>query len=244
LINSITTTENPEASKPRPESAPAAIAPTAARAPALPSAGMVTVVKHPVAQHALTMLRNKLTPPHQFRTSSNQLLVALMQEATRTLPTRAETVPTEKETAMGHVLSKPLVFLTIARHGLGLAHRMAEFFPDLLVGTISYDPATSGPHSDARLHLPNAPALGDVRVIVFDPIVATGTSASRAVRLVRRVGAKDVALVNFVVSASGLETIQSRAPELQIWTAAINGKLDPKRGPMPGVGDFAARMFG
>ncbi len=205
---------------------------------------MVTVVRHPVAQHALTMLRNKLTPPHQFRTSSNQLLIALMHEATRSLPTHAETVPTEKESVVGHVLSKPLVFLAIARHGLGLAHRMVEFFPDLLVGTISVEPTTNGQPADARLHLPNAPALGDARVIVFDPIVASGASASRAVGLVRRVGAKDVSLVSFVVSESGLEMVQSRAPELQVWTAAIDAKLDTRRGPVPGVGDFAARMFG
>lgn len=210
----------------------------------LPSAKMVTVVAHPVAQHALTMLRHKLTSPHEFRMSSNHLLVALIQEATRSLPTHTETVPTQHESTLGHVLTKPMVFLTLRRQGLGMAHRMADFFPRLLVGTISYDPAANGQPAEARLHLANAPALGDTHVIIFDPIVATGASASRAVGLVRRVGAIDVSLVSFVMSATGLETIQSRAPELRVWTAAIDKKLDARKGPIPGVGDFAARMFG
>ncbi len=243
MINSSTTTETPEISKPRP-AAPAEVTAPAARTAAPPSAKAVTVVKHPIAQHALTMLRNKLTSPHHFRTSSNQLLISLMHEATRSLPTHSETVPTEKEPVVGQVLAKPVVFLTVARHGLGLAHRMAEIFPDLLVGTISYDPAANGQQSDARLHLPNAPALGDARVIIFDPIVATGASAGRAVGLVRRVGAKDISLVSFVMSEAGLEAVQARAPELLVWTAAIDGKLDPRKGPIPGVGDFAARIFG
>ena len=210
----------------------------------LPSVKMVTVVEHPVAQHALTMLRNKQTPPHQFRTFSNQLLVALVMEATRSLPTRAESVAAAGQTALGHVIAKPIVFLAVARSGLGLAHRMVEFFPDLLVGTISYDVSAAGQTPDPRLHLPNAPALRDARVIVFDPIVATGASASLAISLVRRTGASDISLVSFLVSAPGLNQIQENAPDLRVWTASIEPKLDARRGPMPGVGDFPARLFG
>jgi len=210
----------------------------------LPSAKMVTVVEHPVAQHALTMLRNKQTPPHQFRTFSNQLLVALVMEATRSLPTRAETVAVAGQTELGHVIAKPIVFLAVGRSGLGLAHRMVEFFPDLLVGTISYDVSASGQTPDPRLHLSNAPALRDARVIVFDPIVATGASASLAISLVRRTGASDISLVSFLVSAPGLNQVQESAPDLRVWAASIEPKLDARRGPMPGVGDFPARLFG
>ena len=71
-----------------------------------------------------------------------------------------------------------------------------------------------------------------------------GASASRAISLVRRSGAVDLALVTFVVSAPGLSHIQANAPDLQIWTAARDDKLDARHGPLPGVGDFAARLFG
>lgn len=205
---------------------------------------MVMVVKHPVAQHALTVLRNKHTPPHQFRTSSNQLLVALLMEAIRTVPTRAENVATAGDEAVGQVMMKPVVLLAIERQGVGLAHRMVEIFPDMLVGTIGFDNSSNGQRGNVRLHLSNAPALGDARVIVFDPVVATGASARRAIGLVRRGGATDIALVSFVVSTPGLDHLQTDMPELHVWTAAIESKLDSRRGPLPGVGDFAARLFG
>jgi len=196
-------------------------------------------VRHPVAQHALTMLRNRLTAPHQFRSSSNQLLSALLHEATRSVPLRTKSVTVDKEPVAGQVFAKPVVFLTIARHALGFGHRMAELFPELLVGTISYDPAAHG----RRINLPNAPAFGDAKVIIFDPVVATGTSSGRAVGLVRRIGATDISLLSFVISTSGLEAIHARVPEVQVWTGAIDPKLDAHKGPLPGVGDFAARMF-
>ena len=212
--------------------------------PALPSSKKVTVVKHPVAQHALTALRSKLTAPHDFRTISNQLLVMLVMEATRTLPTREESVPGPADVVVGQTLAKPVVFLTIARQSLGLAHRMADFFPDLLVGSISLGHAEGGQQSVARLHLPHAPALSDARVIIFDPIVATGSSSSRAINLIRRSGASDISLVSFVISDPGLSRVQATFPDLAVWTAAIDFKLDARRGPLPGVGDFAERLYG
>jgi uracil phosphoribosyltransferase len=202
------------------------------------------VVDHPVAQHALTMLRNKHTAPHQYRAISHYLLVLLLAESTRNLPIRPETVATFSDDVVGQVLAKPVVLLTVARHGLGLANRMIEFFPDMMVGAISFDPSKKGGRQELRLHLANAPALSDARVILFDPVVSTGSSSSAAIQLVRRAGATDVSLVSFVVSDSGLTRIQADFQNLYIWTAAIDAKCDARRGPMPGIGAFAERMHG
>jgi uracil phosphoribosyltransferase len=217
---------------------------TATNGSAFPLSKRVTVTKHPIAQHALTVLRNPLTPPPRFRTISNQLLVMLVMDATRTLPLRGESAAGSGDDGSGQVVAKPVVFLTVARHGLGLAHRMVDFFPDLLIGAISFDAGQSGNGSESRLHLPNAPALSDARVILFQPVVATGGSSSRAISLVRRSGATDIALVSFLVSAPGLGRLQSSFPDLSVWTASIENKLDARRGPLPGIGDFAERLYG
>jgi uracil phosphoribosyltransferase len=94
------------------------------------------------------------------------------------------------------------------------------------------------------LHIANAPALADVRVILFDPVVASGGSVSQALNLLRRCGAIDVSLISFLVSLPGLSRLQSSFPDLTVWTAAIDSELDPKRGPLPGLGNFAERLYG
>ena len=189
-------------------------------------------------------LRNKRTAPAQFRVVTNQLLVLLTLEATRSMPTRDELVETHSTTHTGQVLAKPVVFLSIARHGLGLAHGVADFFPDLLVGTISLDRHGDHPGAEPRLHLVNAPALGDARVILFDPVVATGFSASQALNFIRRSGATDITLLSFLASFQGLSRLQTASPDLSVWTAGIDSDWDSKRGPMPGLGNFAERLYG
>jgi uracil phosphoribosyltransferase len=228
----------------------------------------VNVSEHPLAQHALMAMRNRHTAPRQFRQISNQLLVLLAIEATRTLPTRDESVETASggevtsppwprngsaagedgktspATHAGQVLAKPVVFLSITRHGLGLAHDLAEFFPDMHVGTISLDRTGDGGGAEPRLHLVNAPALGEARVILFAPVVASGISAAAALNLIRHSGATDITLVCFLISFQGLTRLQSAQPDLMVWTAGIDSEWDSKRGALPGLGDFAARLYG
>ena len=215
-----------------------------ARASVAPPTKKMMIVDHPVAQHALTSLRNKQTPPHQFRFISHSLLVLLLAESTRNLPVGSETVPTFSDEVVGQVLAKSIVLLAVSRHGLGLANRMMDFFPTLLVGAISSDSTQKGRRPEPRLHLANAPALSDTRVILFDPVVSTGASSDAAVQLVRRAGATDISLISFVISSSGLTRIQGASPNLSVWTAAIDTKWDDRRGPMPGIGTFAERMHG
>jgi len=204
----------------------------------------VNVTEHPLAQHALMTLRNKLTASPQFRQFSNQLLVMLALDATRTLPTRDDMVQTHSTTHTGQVMAKPVVFLSIARHGLGLAHQAAEFFPEMLIGSITLDRNGDMPGFEPRLHIANAPALSDARVILFDPVIATGLSATQALKFVRRTGATDITLVSFIISFQGLTRVQNVAPDLNVWTAGIDSEWDSKRGPLPGLGNFAERLFG
>jgi len=209
-----------------------------------PVAKKVNVAEHPLAQHALMALRNKHTPPAQFRQMSDQLLLLLALEATRSLPTRDELIETHSTTHTGQVLAKPVLFLSVTRHGLGLAHSVADFFPGVLVGTVSLDRRGDNPTVEPRLHIVNAPALSDARVILFEPVVATGASASMAINFVRRSGATDITLVSFLVSFPGLSRLQAALPDVTVWTAGIDSEWDSKRGPMPGLGNFAERLYG
>jgi uracil phosphoribosyltransferase len=260
-----------------PAANPTTVSPPAVNPPAVavskpmpnpPAAKKVNVAEHPLAQHALMALRNKHTAPAQFRRISNQLLVLLAIEATRSLPTRDDLVETatgaevtsppwprspnarddaaksHSTTHTGQVLAKPVVLLSLTRHGLGLAHNLTDLIPDLLVGTISLDRTGDNPGAEPRLHLINAPALGDARVILFDPVVATGASASQALNFLRRSGATDITLISFLVSFQGLSRVQTTLPDLAVWTAGIDNEWDSKRGSLAGLGNFGARLYG
>jgi uracil phosphoribosyltransferase len=204
----------------------------------------INVVEHPIALHALTALRNRQTAPELFRVFSHQLLTLLAVEATRGLPVREEAVETVWGSHPGRVLGQPIVFLSLSRRGLGLAHHMTDLIPNVRVGMISLDHADNGQHFSPRLHLVNAPALGESLVILFDPVVATGLSASLALDLLQRSGAVDVTLLSFLVSVVGLERVQGAWPDLTVWTAAIDTEWDSKRGPLPGIGVFGERFYG
>lgn len=227
---------------PAPVPLPPAVAPI--QAPASAPAKKTHLVEHPLAQHALTTLRAKETPSLQFRQASCQLLGHLMIEATRALPVRDRSVETAAGKANGLALSKPVVFISVGRHGLGLAHQLTEWFPQLVIGMVSLDRSDEGKSVQPRLHIANAPALGDAVVFLFDPVVASGGSAQSALNLLRRSGVTNISLVSFLVSLPGLSRLQSSHPDLQVWTAGIDAELDAKRGPLPGLGNFAERQFG
>ncbi len=210
----------------------------------LPATSSIVLARHPAAQHAFTRLRNRDTTSAEIRRASLQLLLQLVVEATRTLPTQTVEISTAAGDMPGQILARPVVILAVDRAGLGVAHRMVEHFPDLIVGSIGHDTSNGGQRAGARLHLPNAPALGDARVIVLDPVIATGTTALRAVSLARRAGATDIVLAAFVASATGLEFVHASVPHLPVVVAAVDAKIDSRRGPIPGIGDFAARLFG
>ncbi len=200
----------------------------------------INVVEHPVAQHALTALRNKHTPTKQFRVFSNQLLVLMALEATRTLPVREEPVetPLAPFPPGQRAGQNRFIFLSLTRQGLGLAHTLADFVPGLSFGSITIDHSSSGKNQEPRLHLVNAPMLTDARVIIFDPVVGAGFSASSALHLIHSAGASDISLLSFLISSPGLKRVQASIPGLTIWTAAIEQAFDAKRGPLPGAGKF------
>lgn len=217
----------------RPESSPTANRPK-----------RVNDCRHPIAQQALLLLRSKHTSPHVFRAASAQLLVLLLIEATRAFPTKEESVASSASLS-AQTLDRPIVFLTIARAGLGLGQRVSDLFPQMVVGSIGFDHKSAGNDQppQARLNLMNAPALSDSHVVLFDPMIVTGTSASRAMHLLRRSGAKEVSLLSFVASSSGLEMLQTQFSDVTVWSGSIESKISHPDEFAPGAGDFASRYY-
>ena len=81
-------------------------------------------------------------------------------------------------------------------------------------------------------------------MIIFDPVIATGVTASRAIKFVQRSGATDITLISFIISFQGLSRLQAASPDLTVWTAGIDSDWDSKKGPLPGLGNFAERLYG
>lgn len=213
-----------------------------APAPA-PVANRLQIVDHPAARHALTILCNKHSNQYSIRSSTNHLLVLLTLEAMRSLPTRPLKVDTSRETWNGVGLAKPVVLLAVTRHGLGLSHNLMECVPGLLVGSVTLDHTDEARLPQARLHLASAPALRDCRVILFDPVIQSGVSAGTALDLVRHLGATDISLLSFTISAQGLLRLQAAYAELNVWTAHVDADWDAKRSPASVLGDFGTRLF-
>lgn len=210
----------------------------------LPSAKNLTILDHPIAQHALASLRDRQTPMSDFRLHCQQLLLALAFEATRTVPTREKSSSSSDGEGRAKVLAKPVVFLAVTRQALGLTAALADFIPGVAIGSVNVSASPENDRPQARLHLANSPSLGDARIILFDPIIATGLSVTLALNLVRRSGASDISLINFVSSDRGLKRIRETFPTLPIWSGAVDDDWDSKRGPVPGIWNFEERVNG
>jgi uracil phosphoribosyltransferase len=204
----------------------------------------VNIVAHPLAEAALTALRDKSTPPDKFRVMSNLLLMLLTVEATRNMPTREKIVDSVEGSRVGRTIGQPMLFVSMHRSGLGLVHNIVEHIPNLLAGSISMERSGDAGGVEPRLHLSAAPSLDKASVMLFQPVVASGRSAVVALDLLRRSGAKEPILLSYLTSFQGLTRIHSSFPEVQIWSAAVDTEWNSARGPMPGLGNLSERLFG
>jgi uracil phosphoribosyltransferase len=203
---------------------------------------MLHVLHHPLADHALTRLRDKETEPAAFRALAHQLGLLLAIEATRDLPTRGFAVNTPLEPHTGRVLSRGLVVVPVLRAGLGMVQPWIDLFPEVSVGYVGLE--RDHTTAVARSYYCKLPPLGGKRVICVDPMLATGGSATQALELLREAGAEDLSLVVIVAAPEGVAAVEARYPELPIFTAALDRGLDARRYILPGLGDFGDRLYG
>ncbi|MGQ0534296.1 MAG: uracil phosphoribosyltransferase [Caulobacteraceae bacterium] len=204
----------------------------------------VTIVDHPLVQHKLTILRDKETSTRSFRALLREISVLLCYEVTRDLPLEVIDIETPMAAMKGKRLSgKKLVFAPIMRAGLGLLDGMLELVPSARVAHIGLyrDPKTL----KAVEYYFKAPAdVAERLVIVIDPMLATGHTAVAALDRLKEHGVKDIRLVCLLAAPEGVDVVRSHHPDVPIWTAAVDERLDEHSYIVPGLGDAGDRMYG
>jgi uracil phosphoribosyltransferase len=204
----------------------------------------VIVLDHPLIQHKLTLLRDKSTGSKEFRELLDEIAMLMAYEVTRDLPLKEVEIETPVGKAHSRVISgKKLAVIAILRAGLGMTDGILRLVPAAKVGHIGLyrDPDTLRP-VDYYCKLP-----GDIQerdVILVDPMLATGGSADEAIKLLEQKGAKSIKLMCLIASREGIKYINHQHPDVPIYTAAIDEKLNEHGYIVPGLGDAGDRLFG
>ncbi len=204
----------------------------------------VTIVDHPLVQHKLAILRDKRTSTRTFRSLLRELGALLCYEVTRDLPLEDANVETPIGAARARMLAgKKLVFAPVLRAGMGLLEGMLELVPSARVAHIGLyrDPASL----KAVEYYFKAPAdVAERLVIVIDPMLATGHTAVAALDRLREHGVRDIRYVCVLAAPQGVEVVRNHHPDVAIWTAAVDQKLDDHSYIVPGLGDAGDRIYG
>jgi len=200
------------------------------------------ILPHPLAHHVLTHLRDRTTKPALFRTLSYQISLLLALEATRDLATVAKPIETPLEPVVGRVLAKPLAVVPILRAGLGMLQPFHDVFPDVSVGYIGLE--RDHQTAIARSYYCKLPPLAGKRVLVVDPMLATGGSAAQALTLVKEHGATEVRFVCIVAAPEGVAVLERAHPDVAIIAGALDRQLNERKYILPGLGDFGDRLYG
>ena len=204
---------------------------------------MLSVLKHPLADHIITHLRDETTNPATFRTLAYQLTLMLAIEATRDLATEEKIVRTPLEDASGRVLSaQPIVVVAILRAGVSMVQPFLDVFPDVSVGYVGLE--RDHVTAVARNYYCKLPPLEGRRVFVVDPMLATGGSAAQAIAVVKKHGASAPRLVCIIAAPEGVAEVSKHHPETSIHVAVLDRTLNPRKYILPGLGDFGDRLYG
>ena len=204
---------------------------------------MLSVLKHPLADHIITHLRDETTKPATFRTLAYQLTLMLAIEATRDLATEEKIVRTPLEDASGRVLSaQPIVVVAILRAGVSMVQPVLDVFPDVSVGYVGLE--RDHVTAVARNYYCKLPPLEGRRVFVVDPMLATGGSAAQAIAVVKKHGASAPRLVCIIAAPEGVAEVSKHHPETSIHVAVLDRALNPRKYILPGLGDFGDRLYG
>jgi uracil phosphoribosyltransferase len=204
----------------------------------------VTVMEHPLILHKLTLLRDKNTGVKEFRELVEELSLLMGYEVTRNLTVEDAEVETPIcKTKSKVIAGKKLGIVPILRAGLGMVDGMLRLIPAAKVGHIGLyrDPETLKP-VEYYCKLPSDVAERDL--IVLDPMLATGGSAAAAISFLKERGAKSIKPVNLIAAPEGIKTVVEAHPDVEIFVAAVDEKLNDHGYIVPGLGDAGDRLFG
>lgn len=203
----------------------------------------VTIIQHPLVQHNLTRLRDRRTQSQEFRRVLSEVAALMLYEATRSFTVDARTVQTPVGEARGWQLRREVALVAVLRAGLGMLDSILQLVPHARVGFIGLRREETTLKA-MFYHKSLPPNLGKFEVILIDPMLATGGSAVAAMDLMVEHGAKHVRLVSLVAAPAGIRRVQASYPDLPIFTASVDKKLNEKGYIVPGLGDAGDRLFG
>ena len=203
----------------------------------------VTVITHPLVQHNLTRLRDKQTGSQEFRRVLSEVAALMIYEATRSLEVKSVSVTTPLTRTRGFKLRREVILIPILRAGLGMLDSILQLIPHARVGFIGLKREETSLRAVAY-HKSLPPDLRRFEVFLIDPMLATGGSAVAALNLLSESGAKRVRMVNLVAATAGIRHVRTHYPDVPIFTAAVDRKLNRKGYIVPGLGDAGDRLFG
>jgi uracil phosphoribosyltransferase len=204
---------------------------------------MLNLLKHPLLTHKLTHLRRRETDMKEFRETLEEIGALMAYEITRDLPLRNVSIKTPLTDCLTEELAKDIVLIPVLRAGLGMVNGIANLIPGARVGHMGIyrDHKTLEP----RTYYSKLPEnLQDAIVMILDPMLATGGSASAAIQVLKEQGAKTIKLVCIVGAPEGVAKIEKDHPDVQIYLAALDNGLDKNGYILPGLGDAGDRLFG
>ena len=204
----------------------------------------IHVLDHPLIQHKLAILRDKNTGTKEFRALVSEIAGLMCYEATRNLPTVEVDVETPVATAKCRVLAgKKLAIIPILRAGLGMVDNMVDMIPSAKIGHIGLyrDPET---HMPVEYYCKLPDDIENRPVFVVDPMLATGGSAVDALTKLKEHGCTNIRFMCLVAAPEGVKAVREAHPDVDIYTAALDEKLNDHAYIVPGLGDAGDRIFG
>ena len=200
------------------------------------------VSSHPLVADSLRGLRDRSTPPEEFRVLARKVITLLLYEATADLEVRRGTVQTPLAEADSISIEREVVAIPVLRAGLGLLAPVLELLPRVSVGYIGLE--RDEQTAVARIYYKKLPDLVGKVPLLLDPMLATGGSAAQALDLIKEAGGRDPRMICVVAAPEGVKVLEERHPEVDVYTAALDERLNDKAYIVPGLGDFGDRLFG
>ena len=204
----------------------------------------VHIMDHPLIHHKLAVLRNKETPVKEFRELVNEISGLMCYEATRNLPLMEVDVETPIAVAKCKMLAgKKLAIVPILRAGLGMVDALVDLIPSAKIGHIGLyrDPET---HEPVEYYCKLPEDIGNRVTFVVDPMLATGGSAVAAIDFLKKHGCRNIIMMNIIGCPEGIKRVQEAHPDVEMYLAACDEKLNDHAYIVPGLGDAGDRIFG
>ena len=204
---------------------------------------MLTVLHHPLVDHRMTYMRDVATQPKLFRELVSEITTFLAYEALRDIKTEEVTVQTPLAKTVGHKVAEDVVLVPVLRAGMGMLDAMLRVLPYAKVGVLGMqrNEETAEP---VPYYAKVPPAKGDELVLVIDPMFATGGSAVDAVAQLKKLGYKKIVFLSLISAPEGIENFEKHHPDVSVYTAAKDERLNSHYYIVPGLGDAGDRIFG